>query len=86
MELEGIVCVDQSVSPSVNVLVMVTSRPRPSPGPKVARNDVEAVGDLPVDSETLSPARKKSLNGFRSYVKNSALLLKGDMASPICFK
>jgi hypothetical protein len=35
---------------------------------------------------TLSPALKKSGNGFRSYVRKSALLLSGLMAMPICLR
>ena len=36
--------------------------------------------------ETLSPTRKKSLNGLRSYVRNKALLLSGLIARPICLR
>lgn len=42
--------------------------------------------DVPVDKLTLRPVLKKSLKGFRSYVKNSALLLSGLIASPICLR
>jgi hypothetical protein len=41
---------------------------------------------LPVDKETFNPVLKKSLNGFLSYVRNSALFDKGDMASPTCLR
>lgn len=50
------------------------------------KNSDEGVGCLPVDRETLRPVRKKSLNGFRSYVKNKALFDKGDMANPTCLR
>jgi hypothetical protein len=39
-----------------------------------------------VERETLSPTRKKSLNGLRSYVRNKALLLSGLIARPICLR
>ena len=35
---------------------------------------------------TFKPTLKKSGSGFRSYVRNNALLLSGDMAKPICFR
>jgi hypothetical protein len=35
---------------------------------------------------TFNPVLKNSFNGFLSYVKNSALLLSGLIAIPICFK
>ena len=36
--------------------------------------------------ETFNPVLKKSGNGFLSYVKKRALLLKGLIAMPICFR
>lgn len=49
-------------------------------------NAAAEAADIPVESETLRPTRKKSLNGFRSYVKKRALLLSGLMARPICLR
>ena len=35
---------------------------------------------------TFKPTLKKSGRGFRSYVKNNALLLRGLIARPICLR